>query len=118
MASVGPTFVLCVYLKFQNEQDRNEFIAAWKPLAEWVKANEAGTLGYEAMVADTDPLKVMVFERYTSKEYFNEVHRTSQPYLAFKEQQAAWRADHSVEVSGQSYFETNVGHMTRPESQA
>ncbi len=40
-----------------------QFIAVWKPLAEWVRANEAGTLGYEAMIADTDPLKVMVFER-------------------------------------------------------
>ncbi|KAL4435247.1 hypothetical protein ABPG77_001929 [Micractinium sp. CCAP 211/92] len=117
MSSVESTFVLCVYLKFQNVEDRDEFIAVWKPLAEWVRANEAGTLGYEAMIADTDPLKVMVFERYISKEYFNDVHRTSQPYLAFKEQQASWRADHAVEVSGQSYFETGVGHMTQPESQ-
>lgn len=107
--------------------------------------------------------------RYISKEYFNDVHRTSQPYLAFKvgmqalvhafrhcrvcmqncscllqalqqlyiqtspeaccaclrlvrlpccvqEQQASWRADHAVEVSGQSYFETAVGHMTRPDA--
>jgi hypothetical protein len=28
-----------------------------------------------------------------------------------QEQQGAWRADKEVEVSGQSYFETGVGHM-------
>lgn len=155
-----------------------QFIETWRPLAQWVKANEPGTLGYEAMIADTDPLKVLVFERcvqhpcpaawprarlplihlpstrsscaartllrrYISKTYFNDVHRTSQPYLAFKvgpgeggpavyrsrqglwelnnpvvpplllyakrpllarhlaqEQQAQWRADKEVEVSG------------------
>jgi hypothetical protein len=88
-------FVLCVFLKFQSTEHRDEvgarsfaklltlcawpvdaglrdaaprgrpvqFIETWRPLAQWVKANEAGTLGYEAMVADTDPLKVLVFER-------------------------------------------------------
>lgn len=55
----GPPMPLSLYLRSLLPQ----FIAAWKPLAEWVKANEAGTLGYEAMIADTDPLKVMVFER-------------------------------------------------------
>ena len=35
----------------------------FKPLAQWVKLNEPGTLGYECMVADNDPMKVMVFER-------------------------------------------------------
>lgn len=39
---------------------------AWQPLAEWVKLNEEGTLGYEVMIADTDPCKVMVFERCAS----------------------------------------------------
>ncbi|PSC70176.1 Extracellular basic protease [Micractinium conductrix] len=97
MAEEG-IFVLCVYLKFANVQDRDEFIAEWTPLAKWVKENEPGTLGYEAMVADTNPLKVLVFERYTSKAYFNDAHRTSQPYLAFKEQQAKWRAEHDVEL--------------------
>lgn len=32
------------------------------------------------------------------------------PKLA-QEQQAQWRADHAVEVSGRSYFETGLGHM-------
>ena len=40
-----------------------QFIEAWRPLAAWVRANEPGTLAYEAMVANTDPLKVLVFER-------------------------------------------------------
>ncbi|KAI3426081.1 hypothetical protein D9Q98_008049 [Chlorella vulgaris] len=106
-------FVLCVYLKFQAVEHRDEFIESWRPLAEWVKANELGTLAYEIMVADTDPMKVVVFERYVTKAYFNDVHRVSKPYLEFKEQQGQWRADKNVEVSGQSYFETSIGHMSR-----
>lgn len=35
----------------------------WAPLAAYVKAQEPGTLAYEIMVADTDPLKIQVFER-------------------------------------------------------
>ena len=27
--------------------------------------------------------------------------------------QAPWRKEHAVEVSGQSYYETGVGHMQR-----
>lgn len=80
-------FVLCVIIKFQNEEDRDEVWAAgccalpscckcghsggrchsshpschsshlqflqgaWQPLAEWVKDNEEGTLGYEVGAA-------------------------------------------------------------------
>ena len=39
----------------------------WKPLAAYVKANEPGTVAYEVMVADTDPLKVHVFERCATR---------------------------------------------------
>lgn len=49
--------------------------------------------------------------RYTSKAAFTDVHRTSPAYLAFKEQQTQWRADHAVEVTGRSYYETGLGHM-------
>ena len=37
-------FVLAVFLEFQSEADRDEFLEAWRPLAVWVKDNEPGTL--------------------------------------------------------------------------
>ncbi len=36
----------------------------WAPLAEYVKAQEHGTLAYEIAIADSDPLKIQVFERW------------------------------------------------------
>lgn len=36
----------------------------WAPLAAYVKAHEHGTLAYEIAIADTDPLKIQVFERW------------------------------------------------------
>ncbi|KAI7837541.1 hypothetical protein COHA_008628 [Chlorella ohadii] len=107
-------FVLCVWLKFASVADRDEFIHKfWAPLAEYVKAQEHGTLAYEIAIADSDPLKIQVFERYQSKAYFTDVHQTSEPYLAFKAAQAPWRKEHAVEVTGQSYYETGIGHMAR-----
>ena len=65
------------------------------------------------MIADNDPLKICVFERYASEAAFKEVHRSSEPYQAFRTQQQQWRADKDVVTSGQSYFETGIGYMTR-----
>lgn len=101
------------------------------------------------------PPQVQVYERYSTKADFTEVHQKSEPYLAFKaseerasivaaarrlhvlrrpapagcncrrrlpaclpcallprrpqEQQGRWRADHAVQVTGQSYIETGAG---------
>eukprot|EP00887_Chlorella_sp_A99_P006640 scaffold3.g6640.t1 len=96
-----------------HSRDRDVFIGNWKPLAEWVEANEPGTLCFEMLVADTDPLKIMVYERYTSREAFTEVHRHSAPYLKWKEEQVPWRKEHNVEVGGQSYFTSGAGHFGR-----
>lgn len=49
--------------------------------------------------------------RYTSKEVFTAIHRTSDPFLAFK--QAQGQLPFTVEVTGQSYLETNYGFMDR-----
>lgn len=49
-----------------------------RPQAQHVRQNEAGCLAYEISVADSDPRKILVFERYISKQYYKDVHRTSQ----------------------------------------
>ena len=38
-------------------------LAAFKPLAQHVAANEEGTLIYEALIGDANPLDVVIFER-------------------------------------------------------
>ena len=34
-------------------------------------------------------------------------------HLVLQAAQAPWRKEHAVEVTGQSYFETGIGHMAR-----
>lgn len=102
-------FVLAVSLRFNTVTDRDAFLAIWLPLANHVEQKEPETLGFEWLVADNDPTKVLVYERYTSKDAFLTVHRTSQPFLKFKTDQN--HLPFEVEVSGQSYYETNQGFM-------
>ena len=51
-------------LKFPNQKERDKFIELFGPLAKSVAAKERGVLGYELSIADNDPLKVVIFERY------------------------------------------------------
>lgn len=79
----------------------------WRPLVEYVARHEPRTLAFEFCIADTDPCKVMVFERYLTREDYAEVHRSSQPFLDFKAK-LEMLFDPPV-VTGQSYYETDAG---------
>ena len=51
-----------------NQTSSPQFIHKfWAPLAEYVKAQEPGTLAYEIAIADSDPLKIQVFERWVGQ---------------------------------------------------
>ena len=56
-------FVLAVQLKFNDEAQRDAYIATWRPLAEYVQASEPRTLSFELSIADNAPTTVLVFER-------------------------------------------------------
>lgn len=56
-------FVLAVSLKFEAEADRDVFVELFKPLAKYVLETEPETLSYELAIADTDPLKLIIYER-------------------------------------------------------
>lgn len=56
-------FVLAVSVKFETEADRDVFIELFKPLAKHVMEAEPETLSYELAIADTDPTKVIIYER-------------------------------------------------------
>lgn len=40
-----------------------QLLEAWRPVAQWVKENEPDTLAYEAVISESNPTHVMVFER-------------------------------------------------------
>lgn len=55
--------MLAVGLKFRSVEEQEAFLAVWRPLAEYVRAEEPETLSFELCIADTDPTKVLVYER-------------------------------------------------------
>ena len=80
----------------------------WRPLAEYVARHEPGTLAFEFCSDDTDPCKIMVFERYRTKDDYAKVHRSSQAFLDFKARLELLFARPPV-VTGQSYYENDAG---------
>lgn len=57
-------FVLAVSLTFERLEDRDQFIELWRVhMAPHVKEHEPNCLSYELAIADTDPKKILVYER-------------------------------------------------------
>jgi hypothetical protein len=70
--------VLAVGLTFERVDDRDQFIDLWRVhMAPYVKEHEHNCLAYELMVADTDPKKVLVFERWASGGHAVPLHAPS-----------------------------------------
>lgn len=57
--------MLAVQLKTDTVEQRDVIIELFKPLAKFVLANEPETLSYELAIADTDPTKIQIYERYS-----------------------------------------------------
>mmetsp|Transcript_7776 Transcript_7776/g.15182 ORF Transcript_7776/g.15182 Transcript_7776/m.15182 type:complete len:112 (-) Transcript_7776:186-521(-) len=64
-------------------QCEEEFVASLQNLAEYVKTKEEGADTYYIIKENGDNGEYKIIERYISKEYFDEVHKTSEPFLAF-----------------------------------
>lgn len=102
-------FVLDIKFTFKTAKDRDLFIDLWKPLAKHVMEKEPGTISYELSIADSEPLKVLVFERYATKDDYH-IHKNSKPFEEFhmklRDSGITW-----VSKEGQSFFESGVGFV-------
>lgn len=94
--------VMAVQLKFNDVAQRDAYIAIWRLLAEEVRTSEPSTFSYGLSVADDDPTKVLLFERFRSRADYQS-HRGSAAFLRYKVQQA--KLPFKMEVSGQGYEE-------------
>ena len=59
-----PAWCLVVTLTFDEVEKVKKLKELFDPYAEWIKANEPGTLSYSLILSDKNPLQVTVFERY------------------------------------------------------
>lgn len=103
-------FFLGVKVRFPSDSDLAEFERIFAPLAAFVEAKELGTASYILMHSDKEPRHVMILERYKSKDYYLNVHRTSPEFRQFREKFQEIIARGAV-VAGDSYIESDVGFM-------
>lgn len=109
-----PVFSLLVTLEFSGEEFKKKFLKDIQPVAEHCKANEPGTLAYEVLLSDKDPLQVLVLERYQDKEVaYLQVHKSSTPFLEFRAKLQAMQEGGHVRISGHSYLDSMVGFGDR-----
>jgi len=98
-------FILAVHLVFSAIEHRDAWIETFKPLARHVHENEPETTIFELCIADTNPLRCMVLERYSSKDAYTHIHRASAAFREYKAAQVELTG--KPEITGQSYCEAD-----------
>ena len=108
---VDKAFYLGVVVRFTNDQEKQKFINIFTPVAKYVKEKEFGTLSYELLNSDKDPLQILISERYKDKDYYLNVHKTSSEFLSFREKFQEMITNKNAVVDGHSYIESGIGFM-------
>lgn len=107
---VVKAFFLGVAITFPNKEDLEVFKHHFRPLAAYVEKYELGTLSYELLESDKDPLRIQILERYQDKDYYLNVHKTSAAFLKFREELQHLVTKGAI-ISGESYVETDIGFI-------
>ena len=102
---------LTVTLRFKTLADKEAFLAIFEPVAKYVEEKEPTTLSYIISESDKDPRQLFILERYTCKDSYLKVHKTSKQFLHFREQLLIMQNKGRVAIDGQSYIENNVGYI-------
>ncbi|KXZ44241.1 hypothetical protein GPECTOR_70g471 [Gonium pectorale] len=111
MATDGKVYVLLVKGKVKEGQAA-AFEKCFTPLAKYVTENEDGCLSYQLSWGEEDKDSLIIFERYVSKEYLENVHWKSEPFAQFrKDLESNGVVWESKEVY--KYYETGPGFPAR-----
>lgn len=102
-------FVLIVNAELKPGS-KDSFLESFRPLASFVDKEESGCLAYKLSFGEKNPNQLIIYERYISKEYLEEVHWKSKAFEKFKsdcaEKNVEWITKEAV-----MYWETEVGFM-------
>ncbi|GFR40776.1 hypothetical protein Agub_g1390 [Astrephomene gubernaculifera] len=111
MATDDKVYVVLVKGKVKEGQAAL-FEKCFAPLAKHVTDNELGTLSYKLSWGDSDPDSLIIFERYTSKDYLENVHWKSEPFAQFRKDLEANGVEWVIK-DVTKYYETGPGYMSR-----
>jgi quinol monooxygenase YgiN len=106
--AVDKAFYLGVSVTFPSTEEKTKFINLFTPLAKYVKENEFGTLSYELLHSDKETNRILISERYESKDYYLNTHKTSKEFLSFREKFQEM-INNGATVDGHSYIESGIG---------
>ena len=80
--SNGPLYMLTVHVSFPDEANRDEWLVQVDKLARSAKEDEPGCLTFSVSHDQSDPLKLLLLERYVDKAAF-ETHKQTDAFKAF-----------------------------------
>ena len=93
-------FYLIINIDFENLDDKDYFINEFKVLQEYCNKNEPFLLQYEFAISDHNNLRIIIIEKYDSKENYVNIHRRSSNFLSFKD-----KIKHlKISIQGNSYI--------------
>jgi quinol monooxygenase YgiN len=107
-------FSLFVTLMFSEVQYKDQFLKDFATIAAYVRDHEPTTLAYETLQSDSNPLKVLILERYQDKENaYLKIHKSSQDFLDFRPKLKELKDAGHVTIDGHSYVDTMTGFGDR-----
>ena len=107
-------FTLLVTLKFASDEYKDQFLQDFAPLAAHVRDHEPETIAYEVLQSDSDPLQILILERYIDKEVsYLQIHKSSQEFLIFRPKLQSMQDAGHVTIHGHSYEDTMIGFVHR-----
>ena len=105
----GNSFLLCVELKFKDNEALDRFKVIFKPFAEWVRLNEFGTISYELFQNEKAEKTAYILERYKTKADYLDIHRKSIEFLNFKSE--LLKLSDRYEMNGNGYIQSDFGFV-------
>ena len=97
-------FTLLVVMRFQSEKAKTAWCESLKTLGKYVLEHEPNTLQYQFSESVEDPLVITIFETYTSKTDFEDVHIKSDAFL----EHVARMKPYDDEIKTESFITGNV----------
>ena len=97
-------FTLLVVMRFRSEEAKSAWSKSMVVLDKYVKEKEPNTLQYQFSQSTDDPLVITIFETYTSKADFEEVHMKSEGFLQHVERMKPY----DNQIKEESFITGNV----------
>ena len=98
-------------LTFANEEDQKQILEEWRPVTKYCAEKEPFLFQYEVGRSDSDPLKLIMVERYKSKEDYMTKHKNGEEFLKFRPKLKALQDAGKVKIDGFSYQELGYGFV-------